>query len=135
VKELPTEETKETNISGFTLDYYQHPAKHADSQRSYRHAYNVYSLGVLLLEVGLWKKLESRVTSHLDYDKDHYERPRGIYRAYIDRLRWACGDTYADVVLSCLTIDSSDDKIGQVIQRELCARIVADLEGCIAQRG
>jgi hypothetical protein len=47
------EQTKETNISGFTLDYYQHPAKHADPKRLYRHAYDVYSLGILLLEVGL----------------------------------------------------------------------------------
>ena len=133
------EQTKETNISGFTLDYYQHPAKHADPKRLYRHAYDVYSLGILLLEVGLWEKLKnyedygSRYNENSNYDEeDHYERRRWICREYLDRLRWACGNTYADVVLSCIMIDSSDDEVAKASERELCARIVADLEGCQA---
>ena len=133
------EQTKETNISGFTLDYYQHPAKHADPKRLYRHAYDVYSLGILLLEVGLWEELKnyedsrSGYNQNPDYDEeDHYERRRWICREYLDRLRWACGDTYADVVLSCLMIDSSDDEVAKASERELCARIVADLDGCQA---
>lgn len=133
------EQTKEANISGFTLDYYQHPAKHADPKRLYRHAYDVYSLGILLIEVGLWEKLKnyedgrSGYNKNPDYDEeDHYERRRWICREYLDRLRWACGDTYADVVLSCLMIDSSDDEVAKASERELCARIVADLEGCQA---
>jgi serine/threonine protein kinase len=138
-KVASTEEAKETNISGFTLDYYQHPAKHADPNRLYRHAYDVYSLGILLLEVGLWETLKNYENSCSTYDKnhdydeeDHYERRRWICREYLDRLRWACGDTYADVVLSCLMIDSSDDEVAKASERELCARIVADLEGCQA---
>jgi hypothetical protein len=141
------EQTKEINISGFTLDYYQHPAKHADLRRRYRHAYDVYSLGILLLEVGLWEKLEnyedsrsgnyedsrSGSSDNSDYDEeDHYERRRWICREYLDRLRCACGDIYADVVLSCLMIDSSDDEVAKASERELCARIVAELEGCQA---
>jgi hypothetical protein len=54
-----TKRTTETVVSGFTLDYYQHPAKHADPRRLYRHAYDVYSLGILLLEVGLWDRLKN----------------------------------------------------------------------------
>ena len=130
------EQTKATNISGFTLDYYQHPAKHADPKRMYRHAYDVYSLGILLLEVGLWEKLKNYGDSRRGYDldadddeEDHYERRRWICRKYLDRLRWECGDIYADVVLGCLMIDSSNDEVAKASERELCARIVADLEG------
>ncbi|KKP07836.1 hypothetical protein THAR02_00044 [Trichoderma harzianum] len=69
----------------------------------------------------------------LDSDEeDHYERRRRICREYLDDLRWACGDKYADVVLSCLMINSSDDEVAKASERELCARIVADLEGCQA---
>ena len=138
-KPVVPEQTKEINIIGFTLDYYQHPAKHADPKRLYRHAYDVYSLGILLLEVGLWEKLKNYAErdsryheSSDDEEEDHYERRRWICREYLDRLRWACGDIYADVVLSCLMIDSSDDEVAKVSERELCARIVADLEGCQA---
>jgi hypothetical protein len=133
------EQTKEIRISGFTLDYYQHPAKHADPERRYRHAYDVYSLGILLLEVGLWEKLDNYEASGSGHngnpgyeEEDHYERRRWICQEYLDELRWACGDTYADVVLSCLMIDSSDDAVAKASERELCARIVADLEGCQA---
>ncbi|TLD11756.1 hypothetical protein PspLS_11655 [Pyricularia sp. CBS 133598] len=122
---------KQVNVSGVTLDYYQHPAKHADPMRLYRHAYDVYSLGILLLEIGLWETLEDCYTTSAD-DQDFYEQRRLICREYLGKLRWACGDTYADVVLNCLMVDSSDDEIAKVSERELCARIVADLEGCKA---
>jgi hypothetical protein len=124
-------ETKKTNISGFQLDYYQHPAKHADPRRLYRHAYDVYSLGILLLEIGLWKELKHDNPDD-ENSEDHYERKRWICRDYLEDLRWTCGDTYADVVLSCLRIDCSDDEAGIASERELCAKIVADLEGCRA---
>jgi hypothetical protein len=125
-------QTPKTNISGFTLDYYQHPAKHADPKRLYRHAYDVYSLGILLLEVGLWEELGIQETPKAKKQEDHYELRRLICREHLDHLRWTCGDTYADVVLSCLMIDCSDDEAGLASERELCAKLVADLEGCRA---
>ncbi|KAK4145067.1 prion-inhibition and propagation-domain-containing protein [Dichotomopilus funicola] len=138
-KSTVSEPTKDINISGFTLDYYQHPAKHADPQRLYRHAYDVYSLGILLLEIGLWETLRnyddfrSGYNMIPDYDDEYqYERRRWICREYLDRVRWACGDVYADVVLSCLMVDSMDDEVARVSERELCARLVAELEGCQA---
>lgn len=124
--------TKELNVSGFTLDYYQHPAKHADPKRLYRHAYDVYSLGVLLLEIGLWTRLRNYDDTRPGRDEDYYERRRWICREYIGLLRWACGDTYADVVLRCLMADSSDDEVAKASERDLCAKIMADLEGCRA---
>jgi hypothetical protein len=126
------EEMRETNISGFTLDYYQHPAKHADPQRLYRHAYDIYSLGILLLEIGLWRQLRIREKYDNDDGEDHYERRREICRYYLPELRWTCGDIYANVVLRCLMIDCSDEEAAMASERELCAKIVADLEGCRA---
>jgi hypothetical protein len=126
------QKTKSANISGFTLDYYQHPAKHTDPRRLYRHAYDVYSLAILLLEVGLWQQLSIDEYSDDEDAEDHYERRRWICREYLQELRWTCGDTYVDVVLSCLMIDCGDDEAAMVSERELCAKIVADLEGCRA---
>jgi hypothetical protein len=125
------QEPEQTNISGFKLDYYQHPAKHANPERLYRHAYDVYSLGILLLEIGLWERLWA-YEGNDENGEDHYERRRRICRQYLQDLRWACGDTYADVVLNCLMIDCSDDEAGMASERELCAKVVADLEGCRA---
>jgi hypothetical protein len=36
-----------------------------------------------------------------------------------------------DVVLSCPTIDCSDDEVGMASERELCAKMVADLEEAV----
>ncbi|KAL9086394.1 MAG: hypothetical protein Q9165_007180 [Trypethelium subeluteriae] len=36
-----------------------HPDKRASPKRMYRHAYDVYSLGIVLLEIGCWSRLES----------------------------------------------------------------------------
>lgn len=109
--------TEETNISSFKLDDYQHPTKHANPQRLYRHAYDVYSLGILLLEVGLWMQL----LVYEDPDaEDHYERRRRICQTHLEDLRWKCGDTYANVVLSCLLVDCSDDEAGMASERALC---------------
>jgi len=41
-----------------TLDYYQHPAKVRDPSVPYRRLYDLYSLGCVLLELGLWTTLD-----------------------------------------------------------------------------
>ncbi|KAK5045788.1 hypothetical protein LTR84_008881 [Exophiala bonariae] len=119
VPEQPTE----TYLSGFKLDYYQHPAKHANPKRLYRHAYDLYSLGIVLLEVGPWRGLRNYDAGGSSVE-DHYDRRRWICRQFIDELRWECGETYADVVLSCLMIGSSDDEVGKA-EREgtLCENL------------
>lgn len=130
------EQTKETNISSFTLDYYQYPAKYADLKHLYRYIYNIYSLGILLFKVGLWEKLKnykdsrSGYNENSDYNKeDYYKRRQQIYQEYLNYLRQAYKDTYADVILSYIIINSSNDKVAKASKRELYARIVADLEG------
>lgn len=40
-----------------TLDYYQHPAKLANPSLPYERFYDLYSLGVVLLELGAWRTL------------------------------------------------------------------------------
>jgi Prion-inhibition and propagation len=138
-------------------DYYQHPAKAALPARLYRHAYDVYSLGVLLLEIGLWSPIEafrrkkgyhnkssSTTSSSLDSEasdnprgtstvpKDHYEKRRQLRRQLVPELRFLCGDRYADIVLECLMVDTMDDEVSKASQRELFARIAVNLENCQA---
>lgn len=39
------------------LDYYQHPDKRRDTSLRYQPHHDLYSLGCLLLEIGLWKTI------------------------------------------------------------------------------
>lgn len=40
------------------LDYYHHPDKRLDPMIRYSRSHDIYSIGVILLEVGIWRPLE-----------------------------------------------------------------------------
>jgi hypothetical protein len=64
--------------------------------------------------------------------EDPYEFRRHIIANYIHRLRFRCGDIYANVVHKCLMVDADDSEVSEASQRALCARIAADLSECRA---
>lgn len=52
-----------------TMDYYQHPAKVANPSLPYERFYDLYSLGVVLLELGAWRSLALDLSQgHHPYD-------------------------------------------------------------------
>ncbi|KAL2117134.1 hypothetical protein VTJ04DRAFT_9302 [Mycothermus thermophilus] len=105
-----------------TLDYYQHPFKCTYPESAYCYAFDVYSLGVTLFEIGCWRRLTAFVMNH--DQKDHFETRRNLVSRAKKELPWACGDIYTQVVVSCLSVEQ-DDSEGET--RELCARILDDL--------
>ena len=54
----PVTRAAATNL---VLDYYQHPAKLSDPSLPYRRLYDLYSLGCVLLDLGLWTTLDGQV--------------------------------------------------------------------------
>ncbi|KAK3387380.1 hypothetical protein B0H63DRAFT_500687 [Podospora didyma] len=50
-----------TAALNLTLDYYQHRAKLADPSVPYRRLYDLYSLGCVLLDLGLWGMLDDLI--------------------------------------------------------------------------
>lgn len=54
------------------LDYYQHPDKRYDPSLRYNRAHDIYSLGCVLLEIGLWKSIAELV----DAEDEDFERVR-----------------------------------------------------------
>jgi hypothetical protein len=59
------------------LDYYQHPDKRYDRGIRYSRAHDIYSLGCVLLEIGLWKPLHELV----DIDEDDYDKTKREFQA------------------------------------------------------
>lgn len=130
------------------LDYYHHPDKRASPNRAYRHAYDVYSLGIVLLEIGLWYPIEMDYKPEYEHDEkydptprrfgskrfpeDPYEFRRYVIAEYLDKLRFMCGDIYAEVVHKCLMVNANDSEVDEASQRALCARVAADLSECRA---
>lgn len=98
--------------------------RHPDSLRGlpYSKAYDVYSLGLLLLEIGLWKPLAHYHKSH--YSPDRWRR-RVVTPVLVPALASKCGKRYRDVVDDCINVDphlSSKDAA------KLMENVVARLE-------
>ncbi|MCJ1388232.1 hypothetical protein MMC18_001077 [Xylographa bjoerkii] len=78
---------------------YQHPSLGHSNQEVYHYAHDQYSLGLILLEIGLWMPIgkfwKSKYTRH-----DFKTRLQDIY---LRKLSAKCGDGYMKVVLRCLT--------------------------------
>jgi hypothetical protein len=89
-----------------TQDCYRHPATisavgAANPVTSrFRREFDVYSLGCILLEIGLWRKLE-------EFWKDKYSQDPSMFRERLIHI-WSkdlgrtCGKTYESVVRLCL---------------------------------
>jgi serine/threonine protein kinase len=64
------------------LDYYQHPEKRWNPGARYNRAHDVYSLGCVLLELGLWETLASVV----EVEDEDFERVKRGFQSLTMRL-------------------------------------------------
>ncbi|KAJ9149225.1 hypothetical protein NKR23_g4296 [Pleurostoma richardsiae] len=123
---IPSISTEQDRV---TLDIMHHPSKRARPNRRYRHAFDVYSLGIILLEIGLWKPVGDMIDSK-EKEKCPFETRRKLVGIAERQLPPRCGSIYARVTAACLNIDAEDSGADLQEQRELCARIAADLALC-----
>lgn len=120
-------------------DIYRHP----DSIKSvgaanpvttrYRRAFDVYSLGCVLLEIGLWIRLEEAW-------KDKYSSTPAVFRQRLIEI-WSkdlarkCGKTYESVVRTCLQgigHDQQSDFASTKHDLDVFYRdVVCPLQGCV----
>jgi hypothetical protein len=76
------------------------------TNRSFQRSHDIYSLGCVLLELGVWKPLDS-YSWDASYDKDHRKWYDRLLREE-GKLRAMCGSSYTDAVLMCLKWTTSD---------------------------
>ncbi|KFZ02020.1 hypothetical protein V501_09687 [Pseudogymnoascus sp. VKM F-4519 (FW-2642)] len=110
------------------LDMKHHPSKRAFPERRYCHAFDVYSLGIALLEIGLWTPVEVLYSDRRG-DIDPFDTRRKLIGIALELLE-RCGERYTKVTISCLSVDPEDSEESLIEQRELCARTAADLAQC-----
>ncbi|OAF62456.1 hypothetical protein VC83_01257 [Pseudogymnoascus destructans] len=112
------------------FDMKHHPFKRAYPDRRYCHAFDVYSLGIALLEIGLWTPVESLYAEDMLGPNDPFDTRRKLIRIAQQALLDRCGGLYTKVTASCLSVDPEDSEKSLMEQRELCARTAADLAQC-----
>jgi len=119
-------------------DDYQHPT-YRKKRRGYRSEYDYYSLGILLLEIGIWTSLKLLTTDSKDRkdSKDWLrlsatEFQRKLLESRVPLLGPSMGATYREAVRVCIEGDfgvgvSSDDTAA--LHRAFESRVVAPLKG------
>ncbi|KAF4637106.1 hypothetical protein G7Y89_g972 [Cudoniella acicularis] len=111
------------------LDYYQHPDKRWNPTLRYSRAHDIYSLGCVLLEIGLWKPLDQLV----EIEDEEFERTKRNFQGLTMKLDGMTGSVYGNVVRQCLAISTRERTEAE--SRELskfCSEIAATLGKCYA---
>ena len=83
------------------VDIYQHPDKWTNPSNRYRHGYDIYSFGVVLVEIDLWKNLKGLKLAP-GYNAEDYRKY--LLTNLVPTLNGQCGSIYAAVVRECLTM-------------------------------
>lgn len=92
---------------------------------TYTQAFDVYSLGAVLLEIGLWQPLSTFET--FDSESAFRENLVEIARS---ELPGQVGWIYANAVRECLSVER--DENDAMSQQRLCWKVAAALDQCVA---
>lgn len=110
-------------------DIYHHPDKRNSPGRVYQYAYDIYSLGLLLIEIGLWQPLH-RIVRGREHSEPHSLREYIIGKVD-NELAAACGLIYTKVVRTFLTMTSKSSLDAMKRQRDTCAKMASELSRCV----
>ena len=120
---------------------YQGPG--GSAKGTYRKTFDIYSLGIVLLEIALWTKIE-HIVEIRDPEAAETDVLRGIRQKllkpeYLDFLKASLGDRYHEAVKSCIEgrhafgIADADNEAsvqtGAQLQQNFTARVIDSLEG------
>ncbi|ORY19434.1 hypothetical protein BCR34DRAFT_552052 [Clohesyomyces aquaticus] len=100
----------------------------------YHQAYDVYSLGCVLLEIGLWKPLSS-LGWRDGYSNDLRKWRSVLMGATSHNVPFLVGSSYEEIVLSCLSVSAEEDEAGNVnadaegSMEAFCWDVVRKLDG------
>ncbi|KAH7317317.1 hypothetical protein BKA65DRAFT_570888 [Rhexocercosporidium sp. MPI-PUGE-AT-0058] len=107
-------------LSGWKAKIYMHPARQGPRPHSFIKAYDIYSLGVVLLELGLWRLLE-RFQAELGVAD-----LKGMQKSLVNiaqELGITVGKRYRKVVEWCLALHDDEDVQPALFVREVLSNL------------
>ena len=92
-------------------DVYRHPERQGEAQQPFTEIHDIYALGVVLLETGLWEPALTLEKNMFKHAHDSYAIQAQLKKHAMERLESRMGNKYKHVVLKCLLgkFEVSDD--------------------------
>ena len=97
----PSQQTIDLRGYRSQFDIYQHPDLRAESHKRYERRYDIYSLGLILFEIGMWQSLHYFLLDK----KTPEDFRRRIVNFSMSHLGHLMGGIYQQVVLLCIDQD------------------------------
>ncbi|KAI1804418.1 hypothetical protein F4811DRAFT_520533 [Daldinia bambusicola] len=114
-----------------SYDVYCHPERQEGPTRFFKKIYDIYALGVVLLEIGLWQQATSLEKSGFARVRDPYAIKKQLVRNAEKRLASKMGERYKQVVVKCLENGfgvGDDSKEDLKLQQAFRSQVIDALE-------
>ncbi|KAL3421517.1 hypothetical protein PVAG01_07961 [Phlyctema vagabunda] len=112
-------------------DIYRHPVRQGQPGMMFNKIHDIYALGVVLLELGLWEQAITLEKNRFQHARDPYAIQSQLVKHASRRLGARMGERYKNVVVTCLTGEFSvtdDTKEDLKLQQAFRSQIVDVLE-------
>jgi hypothetical protein len=86
-------------------DVYRHPERQGRPGRMFTKVHDIYALGIVLLEIGLWQRAITLEKNHFKTARDPFVIRAQLTKQAQRRLGDKMGEKYQQVVLTCLAGD------------------------------
>jgi hypothetical protein len=117
------------------FNVYRHPARQGDARKGHRRIHDIYSLGVVALEIGLWQRAFDIVSSRGNQPLSAQIIQQKLQVAAIERLPHYAGSSYSAAVDACLTSkcivdldDENESQLGRSFEKAVINRLVKGLD-------
>ncbi|KAF3491799.1 uncharacterized protein GIQ15_01316 [Arthroderma uncinatum] len=87
---------------------YRHPKRWGTPRETFTRIHDIYSVGVMMLEIGLWESAEEMISGLRPHGRIPENVTQFLLRHTNERLIHRCGDVFAGAVRKCLTLNFED---------------------------
>ncbi|KAF2470807.1 uncharacterized protein BDR25DRAFT_287024 [Lindgomyces ingoldianus] len=112
---------------------YRHPDRWGIPKKPFTKYHDIYALGIVLLEIGLWEKAETMGNNNFQVVKQNSDAIcKELLRQAERRLGYHCGGKFKEIVRRCITGDfdittAADDKLDTQLQSKFRELIIMPL--------
>jgi hypothetical protein len=119
-------------LDDIEFNVYRHPDRQGDARKGHLKKHDIYSLGVVLLEIGLWQNLVDMFRNAAPSPKpmNGSDVAKTLRKHCTERLAHFAGTCYRNVVDLCLSGEFGvhvDDEFGSHLARAFQERVVDTL--------